>query len=242
MNMKVKYHRVILKLSGEALTDDSARTILSKEKLESIVNLIEMLHLEGVKIGVVIGAGNIFRGRVANEIGLEKVDGDYMGMVGTVINCKALYSLLTYRHIDAELYSTIQVDKVTLPYDPLLAKKDYDEGKVVIFAGGVGEPGFTTDTCASLRAIDVKAELIMAGKNGVDGVYTSDPRKNKDAKFISRLTYRDVIEKKLSVIDASAAKDLIGKGIATRIFSMDNPSNFVKIIEGEDIGTLIEED
>lgn len=237
--MEPKYKKVILKLSGEAIAD-SSNSILNPKKLSDIVSLIETLFKCGVKIGVVIGAGNIFRGRIAVDNGIDTESGDYMGMIGTVINLKAISSLLNQRNIPNVLYSALNVENVTKHYDVKIAKKEY-ENSVVLLAGGIGKPNFTTDTCAALRAVELDAELILAGKYGVKGVYDKDPRLYKDAKFLEKLTYQEVLDMDLKVMDKTAISLLLHSNVITKVFSMDNMNNFILAIEDKDIGTIIKE-
>ncbi len=237
--MEPKYKKVILKLSGEAIAD-SSNSILNPKKLSDIVSLIETLFKCGVKVGVVIGAGNIFRGRIAVDNGIDTESGDYMGMIGTVINLKAISSLLNQRNIPNVLYSALNVENVTKHYDVEIAKKDY-ENSVVLLAGGIGKPNFTTDTCAALRAVELDAELILAGKYGVKGVYDKDPRLYKDAKFLEKLTYQEVLDMDLKVMDKTAISLLLHSNVITKVFSMDDMNNFILAIEDKDIGTIIKE-
>lgn len=237
--MEPKYKKVILKLSGEAIAD-SSNSILNPKKLSDIVSLIETLFKCGVKVGVVIGAGNIFRGRIAVDNGIDTESGDYMGMIGTVINLKAISSLLNQRNIPNVLYSALNVENVTKHYDVKIAKKDY-ENSVVLLAGGIGKPNFTTDTCAALRAVELDAELILAGKYGVKGVYDKDPRLYKDAKFLKKLTYQEVLDMDLKVMDKTAISLLLHSNVITKVFSMDDMNNFILAIEDKDIGTIIKE-
>lgn len=237
--MEPKYKKVILKLSGEAIAD-SSNSILNPKKLSDIVSLIETLFKCGVKVGVVIGAGNIFRGRIAVDNGIDTESGDYMGMIGTVINLKAISSLLNQRNIPNVLYSALNVENVTKHYDVEIAKKEY-ENSVVLLAGGIGKPNFTTDTCAALRAVELDAELILAGKYGVKGVYDKDPRLYKDAKFLEKLTYQEVLDMDLKVMDKTAISLLLHSNVITKVFSMDDMNNFILAIEDKDIGTIIKE-
>ena len=237
--MEPKYKKVILKLSGEAIAD-SSNSILNPKKLSDIVSLIETLFKCGVKVGVVIGAGNIFRGRIAVDNGIDTESGDYMGMIGTVINLKAISSLLNQRNIPNVLYSALNVENVTKHYDVEIAKKEY-ENSVVLLAGGIGKPNFTTDTCAALRAVELDAELILAGKYGVKGVYDKDPRLYKDAKFLEKLTYQEVLDMDLKVMDKTAISLLLHSNVITKVFSIDDMNNFILAIEDKDIGTIIKE-
>lgn len=238
----MKYKRIILKLSGEALADKKDGTILDNEKLKNIALAVKQMHDAGVQIGIVIGAGNIFRGKIASKIGIDQTNGDYMGMLGTIINCTALSSALEKIGITTRVMSAIDVNKIAEPYIYKRAIAHLECNKVVLFAGGTGNPYFTTDTCASLRALEINADAILMAKNGVDGVYDSDPRINKDAKFLKHLTYHDIIEKNLNVMDQTSITMLIGKHKEVRIFSMDDINNFMKVIEGENIGSTITEE
>lgn len=238
----MKYKRIILKLSGEALADKKDGTILDNEKLKNIALAVKQMHDAGVQIGIVIGAGNIFRGKIASKIGIDQTNGDYMGMLGTIINCTALSSALEKIGVTTRVMSAIDVNKIAEPYIYKRAIAHLECNKVVLFAGGTGNPYFTTDTCASLRALEINADAILMAKNGVDGVYDSDPRINKDAKFLKYLTYHDIIEKNLNVMDQTSITMLIGKHKEVRIFSMDDINNFMKVIEGENIGSTITEE
>ena len=222
--MKSIYKRIIIKVSGEALSNESEHSIFDRAKLEMIADVVEQIHGLGVNIGIVTGAGNIWRGRTADVIGIEQAQADYMGMLGTLLNAMALQNA---------------IEKRGIPYIRRKAVHHLDENRVVIFAGGTGNPYFTTDSCATLRALEVKADAILMAKNGVDGVYDKDPRKDKDAKLIKKLSFHQLIEKKLNVMDLTAAAMLEGKDIVIRVFNMDDPSAFLKVVSGEDIGTTI---
>lgn len=239
--MDTLYKRVILKISGESLANEKDFSILDAKKINSIVSVVKKLQEKNVEVGIVIGAGNIFRGaRLSNQVGIDQKVGDYMGMLGTVINCMAVANVLEKNDIKVYLSSALAIEKVTEKYNARKAKR-LMKNHVILFAAGTGNPFCTTDTCASLRACEMDCDAILAGKQGVDGVYTDDPKKNKKAKFIKELTYNDVIENDLKVIDKSAAKMLIDKKIEFRIFAVDDLNNFIKIVEGQDIGTIIKE-
>lgn len=237
----IKYKRIILKLSGEALVNKEDGTILNPEKLNMIASAVKAMHDLGVEIGIVIGAGNIFRGKISATIGVDSTNGDYMGMLGTIINCIALSSALEKIGVNTRVMSAIEVNKIAEPYIYKRAKAHLDCNKVVLFAGGTGNPYFTTDTCASLRALEINADAILMAKNGVDGVYDSDPRVNKNAKFLKELTFKEVIEKDLKVMDQTAVTMLMGHNKVVRVFNMNDENNFIKVINGEDIGTTIKE-
>ncbi len=236
----IKYKRIILKLSGEALANKDG-TILNPEKLNVIAEAVKAMHEEGVEIGIVIGAGNIFRGKISSKIGVDRTNGDYMGMLGTIINCIALSSALEKIGVTTRVMSAVEVNKIAEPYIYKKAIAHLNCNKVVLFAGGTGNPYFTTDTCASLRALEINADAILMAKNNVDGVYDSDPKINKNAKFLKTLTFKEVIDRNLAVMDQTSITMLMGQNITIRVFNMENAENFMKVIHGEDIGTTIKE-
>ncbi|MGN1278389.1 MAG: uridine monophosphate kinase [Candidatus Onthovivens sp.] len=237
--MKKPYKTVILKLSGEALHDSNSSSILDAKKLNDIGKLVQDLISLNVRVGIVTGAGNIFRGRIAHEAGIKVVDGDYMGMVGTVINCKAISSILDKLGIKNVLYSALVVEDVAIKFDEQDAINKLNDGYVLIFAGGLGRPGITTDSTAAKRAIQINADAILAGKNGVDGVYDKDPNKFNDAKFLKSLTYQQVLDMDLKVMDIGAIEILKQSEVETRVFSMEDINNFIKVVQGEELGTTI---
>lgn len=236
----IKYKRIILKLSGEALANKDG-TILNPEKLNVIAEAVKAMHEEGVEIGIVIGAGNIFRGKISSKIGVDRTNGDYMGMLGTIINCIALSSALEKIGVTTRVMSAVEVNKIAEPYIYKKAIAHLNCNKVVLFAGGTGNPYFTTDTCASLRALEINADAILMAKNNVDGVYDSDPKLNKNATFLKTLTFKEVIDRNLAVMDQTSITMLMGQNITLRVFNMENAENFMKVIHGEDIGTTIKE-
>ena len=233
----MKYKRIILKLSGEALQGDDG--ILNHQKLSSVAKIVKDIHDAGVDVGIVVGAGNIWRGRLASSIGIEQSTGDYMGMLGTIINALAIQSAIQQLGLVCKVQSSINVNQVCEPYIRLRAIHHLNKGEVVIFAGGTGNPYFTTDTTSTLGALEVGAEAIFMAKNKVDGVFDSDPRKNPNAKLLPELSFREVIERKLEVMDLTAVAMLEGKGITIHVFNMDNEDSFLKILNGEPIGTII---
>ncbi|MGN1261452.1 MAG: UMP kinase [Candidatus Enteromonas sp.] len=237
--MKSIYRRVILKLSGEALADAKDATILDHEKLASIASSVAMIRELGVDVGIVVGAGNIWRGRLADKIGIEASTADYMGMLGTVINALAIQSAIEEKGLSCRVLSAINVPQVCEPYYRRKAISHLEKGRVVIFAGGTGNPYCTTDSCAALRALEVNADAILMAKNGVDGVYDADPRTHKDAKKLTRITLTEMIERQLAVMDLGAAAMLTGKKKTIRVFSMDDPEAFRKVLCGEDVGTTV---
>ena len=235
------YKRVLLKLSGEALKGGSPDHILDVECVKNFASIMAQLNKLGVGVAVVIGAGNIWRGKYAKEVGMDPVSGDYMGMMGTVINAVAVASSLRQHfQVDAVVYSAIPpIRHATIAYDINKADEDLEKGKVVFLAGGTGNPFFTTDTAAAMRAIELNCDAILMGKNGVQGVYDKDPQKYPDAKFIEKLTFNEMLQMNLQIMDSSAVELLQGTNIDVRIFSMAEPENFLKVINGENIGTTM---
>ncbi|HIU44833.1 MAG TPA: UMP kinase [Candidatus Enteromonas pullicola] len=239
--MKSIYKRVIIKLSGEALADENDKLILDANKLKNVALTVEKVLATGTQVGIVVGAGNIWRGRLAEKIGIEPATADYMGMLGTIINALAIQSAIEERGMSCRVMSSINVPQVAEAYIRRKATSHLSKGIVTIFAGGTGNPFFTTDSTATLRALEVGADAILMAKNGVDGVYDSDPRKNKDAKLIKHLTFHEVVERKLQVMDLTAVAMLEGKSVVIRVFDFDSPDSFLDVLEGKDIGTIISE-
>ena len=199
---------------------------------------MKKLHDKGVQICVVIGAGNIWRGNLAEGVGIERAPADYMGMMGTVMNAVAMSSALKKAGVDSVVFSALPaIDTISVAYSKEAAIKAMEEGKVAFLAGGTGKPFFTTDTAATLRALETKCEAIFMGKNGVEGVYDKDPTKYSDAKFIKNITYQEILDKRLQIMDLTAVELIKDDNIQIRVFSMFNPDNFVKVAMGEDIGT-----
>jgi uridylate kinase len=231
------YKRVLLKLSGEALKRDE-NGIIDTEYVKSVANMIKTLHDQNIQIAIVIGAGNIWRGAISNEIGIDHAKADYMGMMGTVINAGIVSEMLNNLGVDNVVFSAISAPcEIATMYDKNAALKALEDNKVIFLAGGTGKPFFTTDTASTLRAIELNIDAILMGKNGVEGVYDSDPRKNKDAKFIKNITFDEIIQNKLQVMDITAVQLLLDKNIEIRVFSMSSLDNFLKVANGEDIGT-----
>lgn len=234
------YKRILLKLSGESLRDDKHLLTIDVNHLENLTKVVKSLHDDGVEIAIVIGAGNIWRGKLADKIGIEPVPADFMGMLGTVINAVAMSSSLKKHGVDAIVYSAVPpIEGVTMAYDKDLVNRSLAEGKVVFLAGGTGKPFFTTDTAAALRAVELNCQAILMGKNGVKGIYTDDPDKNPDAEFIKSITFDEIIERKLQVMDLSAVELLKKTNIDVRVFSMADSQNFLRVVNGEDIGTTV---
>ncbi|MCQ2794029.1 MAG: UMP kinase [Bacilli bacterium] len=236
----MKYKRILIKLSGEALLDEKDHAILNLAKLEEIARVVKKLHAHKVQVGIVIGAGNIWRGKLAKNMKIDQATGDYMGMIATIINATALSNTIERFGLKCRVMSSVEVKSVAEPYLRLKAIAHLNAGVIVIFAGGTGNPYFTTDTAAALRATEINADAIFMAKNGVDGVYTADPRKNKHAKLIKKLTFQECVDKKLAVMDLTALTTLIAYNskIKIHVFGMAE-DNFVKVIKGIDVGTVL---
>lgn len=233
------YKRVLLKLSGEALGIKSSDNIIDVESLKAICERIKTLHDEGLEVAIVIGAGNIWRGKVAEKIGIERVPADYMGMLGTVINAVAMSSALNKMGVESIVYSAIpEIKGVTFAYDADKVKSDLSQGKICFLAGGTGKPFFTTDTAATLRAIEIECDAILMAKNGVKGVYDKDPTIHQDAKFYPEITYQEMKEKNLQIMDQSAIELIEKTNIQILVFSMQNLENFQRAARGENVGTI----
>ena len=230
------YKRILLKLSGEALKKGNENSIYSQEGFLPIVDSIIDLHNQGTQVGIVIGGGNIYRGKLADELNLEREPADYMGMCATVINCVALASALNKRGVKATVYNALGAfpEDTCKAYDTEEAIKSLENGEVVFFAGGLGKPYFTTDTASARRAIETKCEAILMAKNGVEGIYDKDPRINPDAKFFKDITYQQVLDLKLGVMDLSAVELLKDTDLQIRVFSMQDSNNIFSILHGED--------
>ncbi|MCQ2787023.1 MAG: UMP kinase [Bacilli bacterium] len=239
----MKYKRILIKVSGEALADDKNHLILDKNKLESIAKVVKKLHQAKVQVGIVIGAVNIWRGKLAKSMNIDPATGDYMGMIATVINATALSNAIERFGLKCRVMSSVEVKSVAEPYLRLRAIAHLNAGKIVIFAGGTGNPYFTTDTAAALRATEIEAEAIFLAKNGVDGVYTADPRTNKNAKLIKKISFQDCVNKKLGVMDLTALTTLIASNdkIKIHVFGMKE-KNFLDVVNGKNIGTVLSKD
>ena len=233
------YKRVLLKLSGEALKDHDALQILNTDRVNQFAEAMKKLHDKGVQICVVIGAGNIWRGNLAEGVGIERAPADYMGMMGTVMNAVAMSSALRKAGVDSIVFSALpEIPHISTTYSAEAAIEAMESGKVVFLAGGTGKPFFTTDTAATMRALETKCEAIFMGKNGVEGVYDKDPSKFPDAKFLKEITYQEILNKKLQIMDLSAVELIKEENIQIRVFAMSIPENFIKAAMGEDIGTI----
>lgn len=234
-----KYKRVLLKLSGEALQDSEEKSIFSAEILNNIAEAIKKMTNQGIEVAVVVGAGNIWRGKMAQTIGIEPATADYMGMLGTIINALALQSSLEKHNVDCRVLSAINVNEVAEPYIRRRALRHLEKKRVVIFAGGTGNPFFTTDTAAALRAKETNCDAILMAKNGTDGVLSADPKLDKTATLIEEITYREMLTKNLKVMDSTAVSLLQESTIEIRVFNINDLSNLKKVLDGEKVGTTI---
>jgi uridylate kinase len=235
---KAKYGRVVLKLSGEALLGERKFGI-SPEYTRYLAEEIRKVRDLGVQVAVVIGGGNIIRGATIAEHGIEEATGHYMGMLAMVINALALQSQLESVGVPVRVQSAITIAEVAEPYIRRRAIHQLDKGNVVIFAAGTGNPFFTSDTAAALRAAEIDADAILMGKNAIDGVYDADPRVVSGAKKYDDITYRDLLEKRLTVMDATAAALAEERGIPIIVFDISQPDAMVRAAKGEHIGTLV---
>jgi uridylate kinase len=235
----INYKRILLKLSGEALSDNRQKLILDAKHLDIVATAIKSMYEQGVQIAIVVGAGNIWRGKLAEQIGIERSTADYMGMLGTIINALAMQSAIEKTGLECRVMSAIEVKAVSEPYIKKRAISHMEKGRIVIFGGGTGNPFFTTDTTATLRAIEIEADAILMAKNGVDGVYDDDPRTNKDAHFISEITFGELLSKNLQVMDQTAVSMIQYEDIIVHVFNMNDTNNFLRILNGEKIGTIV---
>ena len=237
---KPRYQRVLLKLSGEALAGDKAFGI-SPEVIDRIAKEIRSVHELGVQIAIVIGGGNIFRGIAGTAQGMDRATSDYMGMLATVLNSLALQDCLEKLDVYTRVMSAIEMHELCEPYIRRRAVRHLEKNRVVIFAAGTGNPYFTTDTAASLRAMEVNAEVIMKATK-VDGVYDDDPVTNPKAKMYKRLDYLDVLKDNLKVMDSTAISLCMDNNLPLLVFNLNTPENFRRVILGEDIGTIVRRD
>ena len=233
----MKYERILLKLSGEALMGNRQYGI-DNDRLKEYAAEIKKVVDIGCQVAIVIGGGNIFRGLAGAATGMDRVQGDYMGMLATVINGMALQGALEDAGIFTRLQSAIEMDKVAEPFIKRKAVRHLEKGRVVIFGAGTGNPYFTTDTAATLRAIEIDANVILKGTR-VDGIYDMDPEKNADAVKYNNLTYSEVFEKDLKVMDMTAFTLSRENNLPIIVFDMNKEGNLLKVVQGETIGTLV---
>jgi len=233
----MKYKRLLLKLSGESLMGDRQYGIDNSQVLQYAKD-IKAVYDKGIEIAIVVGGGNIFRGLSAEKSGMDRAQADYMGMLATVINCMALQNALESIGVETRLQSAIKMEQICEPYIRRRAMHHLELGKIVIFGAGTGNPYFTTDTAASLRAIEIKADVVLKGTR-VDGIYTADPEKDPTATRYDEITFQEVFDKGLNVMDMTAFTLCHENKLPIIVFDMNKPGNFMKIAEGEHIGTLV---
>jgi uridylate kinase len=233
----LKYRRIILKLSGEALAAHGGYGI-DPSSVRDIALEIKEVHDMGAEVAVVIGGGNIIRGSKAAQEGIEKVTGDYMGMLATAINGLALQDALEKLDVATRMSTAIEIRQIAEPYVRRRAIRHLEKGRIVIFAGGTGNPFFTTDTAASLRAMEINAEAIFKATN-VDGIYTADPRIDSNAIKLKTLKYIDVLQKGLKIMDATSISLCMDNRLPIIVFNLRKPGNICKVLLGEDIGTFV---
>lgn len=237
-NARMKYKRILLKLSGEALQGSNKSVNIDPDVLEQYCAEIQTIKDAGIEIAIVIGGGNIFRGGQAEALGIDRVQGDYMGMLATVINAMALQSALERHGMYTRLMAGIKMEQVCEPFIRRRAIRHLEKGRIVIFGAGIGNPYFTTDSTASLRAIEVQADVVLKGTR-VDGVYDKDPEKFKDATRFARLTFQEAYEKNLNIMDMTAFTLCMENKLPIIVFDMNKKGNLLKVIQGEEAGTLI---
>jgi uridylate kinase len=235
---EARYRRILVKMSGEALMGQSGYGV-DAEVVRFIAEQLESAVRHGVQVAVVIGGGNIWRGADAAAHGIDRAQADYMGMLATVVNALALQDALEKRGIFTRVQTAIRMEEVAEPYIRRRAIRHMEKGRVVILAGGTGNPFFTTDSAAALRSLEVEADVILMAKNGVDGVYDDDPRRNPDARKFDRLTFIEAINRRLKVMDATALTLCMDNAMPIIVFNVQSRGEIERIILGEQVGTLI---
>jgi uridylate kinase len=232
------FKRVLLKLSGEALMGELDYGV-DPERIKAIASQVKVVVDSGVELAIVVGAGNIYRGMKGAAAGMDRATADYMGMLATVLNALALQDACEKQGIHTRVQSAITVQEVAEPYIRRRAMRHLEKGRVVIFAAGTGNPFFTTDTAAALRASEIHAEAILMAKNGVEGVFTADPALDPDAVFIPEITHMDAVQQRLGVMDATALTLCMESELPLFVFNMDDERNISRILSGERVGTLV---
>lgn len=233
----MKYKRILIKLSGESLMGEKQYGI-DIDRVAQYAKDIHEVHSEGIEIAIVIGGGNIYRGLSAEKAGMDRVQADYMGMLATVINSMALQDSLEKTGVKTRLLTAIKMEQICEPFIRRRAVRHLEKGRIVIFGAGTGNPYFTTDTAASLRAVEINADVVLKGTR-VDGIYTADPLKDPSATRFGEITFADVYEKNLNVMDMTAITLCQENNLPIIVFDMNKPGNFMRIARGEPIGTLV---
>ena len=235
---QVKYNRIILKISGEALAGDKG-TGINPTVISHLAKEIKSVHNLGVEIGIVCGGGNMWRGETGAKLGMERAQADYMGMLATIMNGLALQDGLEKVGVPTRMQTSIEMRQIAEPYIRRRALRHLEKGRVVIFGGGTGNPYFSTDTTAALRAAEINADVILMAKNNVDGVYSADPKLDENAVKFEKLTHLEVIAKGLQVMDSTASSLSMDNDIPLVVFNLNEPGNIRRAIMGENIGTTV---
>ena len=235
--MALAYRRALLKISGEALAGGRGVGI-DYGVVESLAKQIKGVHAQGIQLGLVVGGGNIVRGTVASAQGMDRVSADYMGMLATVINALALQDILERVEVQTRVLTAIRMESLAEPYIRRRAVRHLEKSRLVIFAGGTGNPFFSTDTAAVLRALEIEAEVLLKA-TGVDGVYTGDPRKVKDARFIAELTFQEALVNGYAVMDANAFGLCKENGLPIVVFNINQPDAIGRVLAGDRVGTIV---
>lgn len=234
----MKYKRVLLKLSGEALAGEKGFGI-DAPTVQDIAHQIKEAKNLGVEIAIVCGGGNIWRGKVGQEMGMERANADYMGMLATAMNGLAVQNALEQEGVETRLMTAIEMKQVAEPYIRRRAVRHLEKGRIVIFGAGLGSPFFTTDTTAALRAAEIEAEVILMAKNGVDGVYSADPKKDASATKFDHISYMEILNRRLMIMDQTAITLCMDNNIDLCVFNMQENGNIARAVNGEEIGTII---
>ncbi|MDU6572655.1 MAG: UMP kinase [Gemella haemolysans] len=237
--MATKYKRVLYKLSGEALAGGKGFGIDSEVVTKITSQIVEVVK-QGVEVAIVVGGGNIWRGKTGEELGMERATADSMGMLATVMNSLALQDSLEQKGVDTRVLTSVEMKAMAEPYIRRRAIRHLEKGRVAIFAAGIGNPYFSTDTTAALRAKEIGAEAILMGKNGVDGVYSADPKLDSTATKYDKLSYMDIMNKGLTIMDSTAITFCMDNHLPIIVFSIDEAENIVKVVSDSNLGTIIE--
>ena len=237
--MATKYKRVLFKLSGEALAGGKGFGIDSEVVTKITSQIVEVVK-QGVEVAIVVGGGNIWRGKTGEELGMERATADSMGMLATVMNSLALQDSLEQKGVDTRVLTSVEMKAMAEPYIRRRAIRHLEKGRVAIFAAGIGNPYFSTDTTAALRAKEIGAEAILMGKNGVDGVYSADPKVDSTATKYDKLSYMDIMNKGLTIMDSTAITFCMDNHLPIIVFSIDDAENIVKVVSDSNLGTIIE--
>ena len=237
--MATKYKRVLFKLSGEALAGGKGFGIDSEVVTKITSQIVEVVK-QGVEVAIVVGGGNIWRGKTGEELGMERATADSMGMLATVMNSLALQDSLEQKGVDTRVLTSVEMKAMAEPYIRRRAIRHLEKGRVAIFAAGIGNPYFSTDTTAALRAKEIGAEAILMGKNGVDGVYSADPKVDSTATKYDKLSYMDIMNKGLTIMDSTAITFCMDNHLPIIVFSIDEAENIVKVVSDSNLGTTIE--